>query len=226
MSIKVLIADDQSLVRSGFRMVLESADDLEVVGEAANGHQAIDSARRLRPDVVLMDVRMPELNGIDATRRITGDDEIAARVLILTTFDLDEYIYDALSAGASGFLLKDVPAEQLIDGIRVVASGEALLAPSVTRRLIEDFSRARPSPAEAPPGLDELTPREREVLELVARGLSNAEIAAELVVGETTVKTHVARVLLKLGLRDRVQAVVLAYESGIVSPGQSPDPGL
>ena len=221
MTVKVLIADDQSLVRSGFRMVLESADDLEVVGEAANGHQAISSARRLRPDVVLMDVRMPELDGIDATRRITEDADQSARVLILTTFDLDEYIYDALGAGASGFLLKDVPAEQLIDGIRVVAAGEALLAPSVTRRLIEDFSRARP-PREEPAGLDELTPREREVLELVARGLSNAEIAETLVVGETTVKTHVARVLMKLGLRDRVQAVVLAYESGIVSPGQPP----
>jgi DNA-binding NarL/FixJ family response regulator len=221
MTVKVLIADDQSLVRSGFRMVLESADDLEVVGEAANGHQAISSARRLRPDVVLMDVRMPELDGIDATRRITEDSDQSARVLILTTFDLDEYIYDALGAGASGFLLKDVPAEQLIDGIRVIAAGEALLAPSVTRRLIEDFSRARPA-REEPAGLDELTPREREVLELVARGLSNAEIAETLVVGETTVKTHVARVLMKLGLRDRVQAVVLAYESGIVSPGQPP----
>ncbi len=222
MSVKILIADDQSLVRSGFRMVLESTDDFEVVGEAANGHQAIDSARRLRPDVVLMDVRMPELDGIDATRRITEDDDLFARVLILTTFDLDEYIYDALGAGASGFLLKDVPAEQLIDGIRVVAAGEALLAPSVTRRLIEDFSRARPARAEDPAGLDELTPREREVLELIARGLSNAEIAETLVVGETTVKTHVARVLMKLGLRDRVQAVVLAYESGIVSPGRPP----
>ncbi|MGH2923796.1 MAG: response regulator [Solirubrobacterales bacterium] len=222
MSIKVLIADDQSLVRSGFRMVLESADELEVVGEAANGHQAIDSARRLRPDVVLMDVRMPELNGIDATRRITEDDDVSARVLILTTFDLDEYIYDALGAGASGFLLKDVPAEQLIAGIRVVASGEALLAPSVTRRLIEDFSRARPALAAAPEGLDELTPREREVFDLIARGLSNAEIAETLVVGETTVKTDVARVLMKLGLRDRVQVVVLAYESGLATPGRPP----
>ena len=222
MRVKVLLADDQSLVRSGFRMVLESEDGIEVVGEAANGNQAIDSARRLKPDVVLMDVRMPELDGIAATRRITADDfGHDARVLILTTFDLDEYVYDALAAGASGFLLKDVPREQLVEGIRVVAAGEALLAPSVTRRLIEDFSRARPTRA-APPGLDELTPREAEVLGLVARGLSNAEIAEELVVGETTVKTHVARVLLKLGLRDRVQAVVLAYESGIVSPGRPP----
>jgi DNA-binding NarL/FixJ family response regulator len=224
MSVKVLLADDQSLVRSGFRMVLESEEDLEVVGEAANGNQAVDSTRRLKPDVVLMDVRMPELDGIAATRKITADESgHSARVLILTTFDLDEYIYDALRAGASGFLLKDVPAEQLVEGIRVVAAGEALLAPSVTRRLIEDFSRARSPRAEEPPGLDELTPREAEVLELVARGLSNAEIAETLIVGETTVKTHVARVLMKLGLRDRVQAVVLAYESGIVTPGQAPD---
>jgi DNA-binding NarL/FixJ family response regulator len=224
MSVKVLLADDQSLVRSGFRMVLESEEDLEVVGEAANGNQAVDSTRRLKPDVVLMDVRMPELDGIAATRKITADESgHSARVLILTTFDLDEYIYDALGAGASGFLLKDVPAEQLVEGIRVVAAGEALLAPSVTRRLIEDFSRARSPRAEEPPGLDELTPREAEVLELVARGLSNAEIAETLIVGETTVKTHVARVLMKLGLRDRVQAVVLAYESGIVTPGQAPD---
>jgi DNA-binding NarL/FixJ family response regulator len=224
MSVKVLLADDQSLVRSGFRMVLESEEDLEVVGEAANGNQAVDSTRRLKPDVVLMDVRMPELDGIAATRKITADESgHSARVLILTTFDLDEYIYDALGAGASGFLLKDVPAEQLVEGIRVVAAGEALLAPSVTRRLIEDFSRTRSPRAEEPPGLDELTPREAEVLELVARGLSNAEIAETLIVGETTVKTHVARVLMKLGLRDRVQAVVLAYESGIVTPGQAPD---
>ena len=223
MSIGVLIADDQSLVRSGFRMVLEAEDDLEVVGEAANGRQAIDGTTRLKPDVVLMDVRMPELDGIAATREIVGRErERSARVLILTTFDLDEYVYDALGAGASGFLLKDVPPEQLVEGIRVVAAGEALLAPAVTRRLIEDFSRARPARAERPPGLDELTPRELEVLGLMARGLSNAEIAASLVVGETTVKTHVARVLMKLGLRDRVQAVVLAYESGLVTPGQAP----
>jgi DNA-binding NarL/FixJ family response regulator len=224
MSIGVLIADDQALVRSGFRMVLEAEDDIEVVGEAANGRQAIDSTRRLRPDVVLMDIRMPELDGIAATRQIVADEaELSARVLILTTFDLDEYVYDALGAGASGFLLKDVPAEQLTEGIRVVASGDALLAPAVTRRLIEDFSRARPAGKEPPPGLDELTPRELEVLGLMARGLSNAEIAESLVVGETTVKTHVARVLMKLGLRDRVQAVVLAYESGLVTPGQAPE---
>jgi DNA-binding NarL/FixJ family response regulator len=223
MSVKVLLADDQSLVRSGFRMVLDSEEDIEVVGEAANGNQAIDRTRRLKPDVVLMDVRMPELDGIQATRRITAEDfGHDARVLILTTFDLDEYVYDALAAGASGFLLKDVPREQLVEGIRVVASGEALLAPSVTRRLIEDFSRARPAASEVPPGMDELTPRETEVLGLLARGLSNAEIAEMLIVGETTVKTHVARVLMKLGLRDRVQAVVLAHESGLVTPGQAP----
>jgi DNA-binding NarL/FixJ family response regulator len=223
MSIGVLLVDDQALVRSGFRMVLEAEDDIEVVGEAATGRQAIDSARRLKPDVVLMDVRMPELDGIAATREIVGDGEgQRARVLILTTFDLDEYVYDALGAGASGFLLKDAPPEQLAAGIRVVASGDALLAPAVTRRLIEDFSRSRPAGREEPPGLAELTPREREVWLLLARGLSNAEIAETLVVGETTVKTHVARVLMKLGLRDRVQAVVLAYESGLVTPGQSP----
>jgi len=221
-SVTVLIADDQSLVRSGFRMVLQAHDDIEVVGEAANGEQAIDGARRLRPDVVLMDIRMPELDGIAATRKITaGDADHPARILILTTFDLDEYVYDALAAGASGFLLKDVPAQQLVEAIRVVARGDALLAPPVTKRLIEDFSRARPARADVP-GLDELTPREREVFGLIARGLSNAEIAEELILGESTVKTHVARVLMKLGLRDRVQAVVLAYESGIVTPGQQP----
>jgi DNA-binding NarL/FixJ family response regulator len=224
MSIGVLLVDDQALVRSGFRMVLEAEEGIEVVGEAANGRQAIDSTHRLNPEVVLMDVRMPELDGIAATREIVGrEGKRSARVLILTTFDLDEYVYDALGAGASGFLLKDVPPERLVEGIRVVASGDALLAPAVTRRLIEDFSRARPARAERPPGLDELTPRELEVLGLMARGLSNAEIAESLVVGETTVKTHVARVLMKLGLRDRVQAVVLAYESGLVTPGQAPD---
>jgi DNA-binding NarL/FixJ family response regulator len=223
MSIRILLADDQALVRSGFRMVLEAEDDMEVVGEAATGRQAIDSTRRLKPNVVLMDVRMPELDGIAATREIVSEGEQAARVLILTTFDLDEYVYDALAAGASGFLLKDVQPEDLAAGIRVVASGEALLAPTVTRRLIEDFSRARPGRIETPPGLDELTPREREVWGLVAQGLSNAEIAERLIVGETTVKTHVARVLGKLGLRDRVQAVVLAYESGVVTPGQPPE---
>jgi DNA-binding NarL/FixJ family response regulator len=216
-TIGVLIADDQALVRAGFRMVLEAEEDIAVVGEAANGEQAVHGTQRLKPDVVLMDIRMPELDGIAATRRIVAAD--AARVLILTTFDLDEYVYDALGAGASGFLLKDSPPEQLVTAIRVVAGGEALLAPSVTSRLIEQFARGR-SPA-PPPGLDELTAREREVFGLVARGLSNAEIAAALVVGDTTVKTHVARLLAKLGLRDRVQAVVLAYESGLVRPGDS-----
>jgi DNA-binding NarL/FixJ family response regulator len=220
MSIAVLIADDQALVRAGFRMVLEAEDDIAVVGEAANGEQAVHGAQRLKPDVVLMDIRMPELDGIAATRRIAGGlEEAKARVLILTTFDLDEYVYDALGAGASGFLLKDSPPEQLVTAIRVVAGGEALLAPSITSRLIEQFARTRPDGRKPPPGLDELTARELEVFKLVARGLSNAEIAKQLVVGDTTVKTHVARLLAKLGLRDRVQAVVLAYESGLVSPG-------
>jgi DNA-binding NarL/FixJ family response regulator len=213
MSIKVLIVDDQSLVRAGFRLVLENHDDLEVVGEAANGNQAIHSAQRLDPDVVLMDIRMPELDGIAATREIT-DRSNNTRVLVLTTYDLDEYVYDAIQAGASGFLLKDTPPDQLVAGIRSVAQGEALLAPTVTKRLIEEFARiARRT---RPPELDELTPRELEVLKLVARGMSNAEIAAELVLSETTVKTHVTHVLTKLNLRDRVQAVVLAYESGLV----------
>jgi RNA polymerase sigma factor (sigma-70 family) len=218
-SIGVLIADDQALVRTGFRMVLEVEDDIVIVGEAANGEQAVHSAARLKPDVVLMDIRMPELDGIAATRRIV-EGESAARVLILTTFDLDEYVYDTLDAGASGFLLKDSSADQLVTAIRVVAAGEALLAPSITRRLIEQFARARAPRREMPPGFEDLTSREREVFELVARGLSNTEIAASLVVSESTVKTHVARALAKLGLRDRVQAVVLAYESGVVSPGE------
>ena len=202
-------------------MILDAEEDIEVVGECANGVQAIDSAKRLKPHVVLMDIRMPEMDGIEATRRIVelGDgSEEPVRVLMLTTFDLDEYVYDALRAGASGFLLKDVPADQLVEGIRLVAAGEALLAPSVTRRLISEFSRAAPAEREPPASLEELTPRELEVLKLIARGLSNAEIAEELVVSSTTVKTHVARILLKLGLRDRVQAVVRAYETG-VSPG-------
>jgi DNA-binding NarL/FixJ family response regulator len=217
MRIRVLIADDQSLVRAGFRLVLENHPDLEVVGEAANGHQAVHSAGRLAPDVVLMDIRMPELDGIAATREITARQ--AARVLVLTTYDLDEYVYDALQAGASGFLLKDTPPAQLADGIRAVAGGEALLAPSVTRRLIEEFARIGPARRAHPAELDELTARELDVLRLLARGMSNAEIAAALVLSDTTVKTHVAHVLGKLRLRDRVQAVVLAYESGLVMPG-------
>jgi DNA-binding NarL/FixJ family response regulator len=217
-SIRVLIADDQSLVRAGFRLVLENHPDLEVVGEASNGYEAIHGAGRLEPDVVLMDIRMPELDGISATREITA--KPGPRVLVLTTYDLDEYVYDALQAGASGFLLKDTPPEQLADGIRAIVAGEALLAPTVTRRLIEEFARIGPSRRTRPAALDELTPRELEVLGLIARGMSNAEIADALVLSGTTVKTHVTRVLMKLGLRDRVQAVVLAYESGLVTPGR------
>jgi DNA-binding NarL/FixJ family response regulator len=220
-TIRVLIADDQALVRAGFRMILDAEDDLEIVGEASDGVQAVDLALELRPDVVLMDIRMPEMDGIEATRRVASvDAETPIRVLMLTTFDLNEYVYEALRAGASGFLLKDVPPEQLAAGIRVVAQGEALLAPSITKRLIEEFATAQPAePPEPPKSFDELTARELEVFKLIARGMSNAEIAAELVVSETTVKTHVARLLMKLGLRDRVQAVVLAYESGLVQRG-------
>ena len=220
--IRVLVADDQALIRDSFRLLLDLEPDLEVVGEAGNGQEAVALTRRLDPDVVLMDIRMPEMDGIEATRLITDDDdESAPRVLMLTTFDLNEYVYEALRAGASGFLLKDVPPEQLAAGIRIVAQGEALLAPSITKRLIQEFANAAPVTAPPPKGLDELTARELEVFRLIARGLSNAEIAAELIVSETTVKTHVARVLMKLGLRDRVQAVVLAYESGISVPGRS-----
>jgi len=217
-----MIADDQALVRAGFKMILDAEDDIEVVGEAADGLQAVEAARRLKPDVVLMDIRMPEVDGIEATRRVVEAqrDGPPVRVIMLTTFDLNEYVYEALRAGASGFLLKDVPPEQLAAGIRVVAGGEALLAPSITRRLIEEFAEVAPAIPEPPPGLDELTARELEVFKLVARGLSNAEIAAELIVSDTTVKTHVARMLMKMGLRDRVQAVVAAYESGVAIPGR------
>jgi DNA-binding NarL/FixJ family response regulator len=222
MSLGVLIVDDQALVRAGFRMILEAEEDMEVVGEAANGREAITEAQRARPDVILMDVRMPEIDGIEATRRLLDSDVSASKVVMLTTFDMDEYVYDALQAGASGFLLKDVPPEQLVAGIRAVASGDALLAPSVTRRVIEEFVRRPPrSVRTLPPELGELTARELEVLKLIARGFSNAEIATELFVSETTVKTHVAHVLMKLTLRDRVQAVVLAYESGLVEPGEA-----
>jgi DNA-binding NarL/FixJ family response regulator/class 3 adenylate cyclase len=217
---RLLIVDDQALVRAGFRMILEAEEDIEVVGEAADGREAVAEVQRLRPDVVLMDVRMPEVDGIEATRRLLGGDGVTAKVVMLTTFDMDEYVYEALRAGASGFLLKDVPPEQLVAGIRAVASGDALLAPSVTRRVIEEFvSRPPESVRTPPPELGELTAREAEILRLLARGLSNAEIAKELVVSETTVKTHVAHVLMKLGLRDRVQAVVFAYEAGVVRPG-------
>jgi DNA-binding NarL/FixJ family response regulator len=220
MSIGVLIADDQALVRAGFRMILEAEQDLQVVAEAKDGEEAVQAARHKRPDIVLMDIRMPVMDGLDATRRIVAASGQPPRVLILTTFDLDEYVFDALHAGASGFLLKDVPPEQLVAGIRVVAEGDSLLSPSVTRRLIESFVQQHPQTPDPPPGLEELTARELEILGLIARGLSNAEIAEQLVVSNTTVKTHVARVLSKLDLRDRVQAVVLAYEAGIVSPGR------
>jgi len=214
--IRVLLADDQALVRAGFRMILKSEPGIEVVGEAGDGGEAVALARTLEPNVVLMDVRMPEMDGIEATHRIVDGDG-APRVLVLTTFDLDEYVYEALRAGASGFLLKDAPEDQLLAGIRIVSDGGSLFAPAVTRRLIERFASTRP--ATPPPTLTELTPRELEVLGLVAGGLSNAEIASKLVVSEHTVKTHVAHILQKLDLRDRVQAVVLAYETGIVRPG-------
>ncbi|MFN8112198.1 MAG: response regulator transcription factor [Solirubrobacterales bacterium] len=221
MSVRVLLVDDQALIRAGFRMILEAEADIEVVGESANGIQAVDSVKKLKPHVVLMDIRMPEMDGIEATRRIVdgSTEEDPVRVLMLTTFELDEYVYDALRAGASGFLLKDVPADQLVAGIRLIAAGEALLAPSVTRRLISEFSRVAPADMAPDEAIEDLTPRELEVLKLIARGLSNAEIADELIVSSTTVKTHVARILLKLGLRDRVQAVVKAYEVGLVTPG-------
>jgi DNA-binding NarL/FixJ family response regulator len=215
--IRVLLADDQELVRSGFRLILELADGIEVAGEAADGREAVQLAKELQPDVILMDVLMPELDGIEATRRLQQAG-VEARVLVLTTFDLDEYVYGAMRAGASGFLLKDAPREQLVTAVRTVARGEALLAPAITQRLIERFV-SRPTLEESAPALSELSPRELEVLRLVARGLSNAEIAAELIVGEATVKTHVANVLRKLNLRDRVQAVIFAYESGLVERG-------
>jgi DNA-binding NarL/FixJ family response regulator len=225
-SVRVLIADDQQLIRDGFRMILAADPDIEIIGEASNGAQAVALARELRPDVVLMDIRMPELDGIEATRRILArDHDPKTNVLILTTFDLDEYVYDALRAGASGFLLKDVPARQLVAAIRTVGEGDALLSPSITRRLIEEFAASR-APADTAPGLDELTPRELEVLRLLATGKTNSEIAAELIVGETTVKTHVTRILMKLGVRDRVQAVVLAYETRLITPGARPTTGL
>jgi DNA-binding NarL/FixJ family response regulator/class 3 adenylate cyclase len=217
--ISVVVADDQQLVRSGFRVIIDAEPDMRVVGEAPDGRVAVDVVRRTRPDVVLMDIRMPELNGLQAAERILADGASATAVLMLTTFDRDEYVYEALRIGASGFLLKDAPADRLLDAVRVAAAGDALLAPSVTRRLIERFTHAaRPAPDAVPAPLVELTERELDVLRLVARGLSNAEIAARLVLGENTVKTHVAHVLRKLGLRDRVQAVVVAYESGLVSP--------
>jgi DNA-binding NarL/FixJ family response regulator len=216
---RLLLVDDQELVRAGFRLILELEPDLEVVGEAADGEECVRRVRELAPDVVLMDIRMPRLDGIEATRQLTAA-PARPKVLVLTTFDLDDYVYRAMQAGASGFLLKDVPREQLVAGVRVVARGEALLAPAVTRRLIERFVRLpRPGTGGVPDAVQALSGRELEVLRLLALGLSNAEIAARLVLGEATVKTHVARVLAKLGLRDRVQAVVLAYECGLVQPG-------
>jgi DNA-binding NarL/FixJ family response regulator len=219
-SVRVVIADDQELVRTGFRAILGSEPDIEVVGEASDGREAVEYARQLRPDVVLMDIRMPRMDGLEATRRIVTGPDSKPRVLILTTFDLDEYVYEALRSGASGFMLKDNPADQLITAVHVIARGEALIAPSVTRRLISEFAR-RVSRTPKPDQLRSLTVRESEVLKLVARGLSNAEIAEELYVAETTVRTHVGRILTKLGLRDRVQAVVLAYETGLVQSGAS-----
>ena len=217
--IRVLLVDDQELVRSGFRMILEARDDIEVVGEAGNGREAVELAARTTADVILMDVRMPDVDGVEATRTILAAGS-TARVLVLTTFDLDEYVVQAIRAGASGFLLKDVRPVELVDAIRVVAAGEALLAPSVTRRLLDRFALAVPDDR-TPPALDGLTERELEILRLVAQGLSNAEIAERLVVGETTVKTHVSAVLRKLGLRDRVQAVIAAYDAGLVRPASS-----
>jgi DNA-binding NarL/FixJ family response regulator len=212
MSVRVLVADDQSMVRAGFRMLLAGEPDIEVVAEASNGLEAVDKAARFRPTVVLMDIRMPELDGLQATRRILAADD-TARILILTTFDLDEYVYEALRAGASGFVLKDDPPEQLIAAVRTVAGGDALLSPTVTKRVIKQFTRI-PHPA-PPRELDELTERELDVFRLIARGLSNAEIGRELFISDTTVKTHITHILQKLNLRDRVQAVVLAYQTGL-----------
>ena len=215
----VLIADDQALVRVGLRKILESEPDMNVVGEVEDGDDAVAEAQRVRPDVVLMDIRMPVLDGIEATRRIVAA-RPTTRVLMLTTFGLDGYVYDALRAGASGFMLKDAPPEEIVAAIRIVASGEALLAPAVTRSVIEEFARQQPSAALAPPrAVDDLTPREKEVLDLLVRGLSNPEICRQLVITDATAKTHVARILQKLGLRDRIQAVIYAYEHGLVRPG-------
>src|SRR5437763_7668629 len=224
MAIRVVLADDQDMVRAGFAMILDAQDDIEVVGEAEDGEQAVAEAIRLSPDVLVMDIQMPTLDGIGATRAVLAQTRPAPRVLVVTTFDVDQYVYDALRAGASGFLLKNAPPEELVRAVRVIAAGDSLLAPQVTTRLIEAFARQAATPPAPPAALDELTPREREVLALVARGLSNSEIADSLIVSRGTVKTHVERILMKLNLRDRIQAVVLAYETGIVTPGQAHDP--
>jgi RNA polymerase sigma factor (sigma-70 family) len=218
-TVRVLVADDQALVRAGFRKILEADAAIEVVGEAADGLEAVECARRLEPDVVLMDIRMPGLDGIAATRQLIHGSKHGPRVLVLTTFGLEEYVYEALRAGASGFLLKDVPPEQLLEAVHVVARGDALLDPAITRSVIEEFASKPALRRELAAKMEELTPREREVFALVARGLSNSEIARDLVVSEGTVKTHVAHLLLKLDLRDRTQAVIYAYESGVVQPG-------
>jgi DNA-binding NarL/FixJ family response regulator len=222
MSLRVLVADDQSMVRAGFRMLLSGEEDIEVVAEASNGLEAVDKTARFQPTLVLMDIRMPELDGLEATRRIIAADA-SARILILTTFDLDEYVYEALAAGASGFVLKDDPPEQLLAAIRTVAAGEALLSPTITKRVIKQFTRVpRPTP---PKEFDELTAREREVFRLIANGLSNTEIAQELYISDTTVKTHITHILQKLNLRDRVQAVVLAYQAGLFARESQSPPG-
>ncbi|MGG5170873.1 response regulator [Pseudarthrobacter sp. J1738] len=218
MTIKVLVADDQAMVRAGFAALLRSQADMTVVGQAENGAQAVDLARTLRPDVILMDVRMPVMDGLEAAAQILGGASSGSHVLMLTTFDVDDYIYQALELGASGFMLKDAPAEELVNAVRVVAAGEALLAPSITKRLIEDFAKSRPKPVCADRRLDVLTEREREVLVLIGMGLSNQEIAKKLFIAEQTTKTHVSKILGKLDLRDRVQAVVLAYDTGLVQP--------
>lgn len=223
MTVRVVVVDDQALMRDGFTMILDAQPDIEVVGEADNGRAGVAICQQLRPDVVLMDVRMPGMDGIQATRLVSSDTSLDTRVLVLTTFDLDEHVYAAIRAGASGFLLKDTPTADLVAGIRVIARGDGLLSPSVTRRLIAEFAR-QPPPDAATDLLDTLTDREREALELLARGLSNKEIAAAMFVGEATVKTHVSRLLTKLRVRDRVQAVVMAYETGLVRPGDHPLP--
>jgi DNA-binding NarL/FixJ family response regulator len=220
MTIEIVLADDQPLVRGGFRLILEAEEDVEVVGEANDGEEAVAIARRLQPDLVLMDVQMPKLDGLEATRRIAQDAGVRSRVLILTTFEQDDYVFDALRAGASGFMLKNAAPEELVRAVRVVAAGDALLAPSITRRVIAEYAQ-RPAPRKNDAGLDRLTDRELDVLRLLATGKSNAELATHLYLGEGTVKTHVSHLLGKLGLRDRVQAVVFAYESGLVEPGES-----